>query len=62
VKERKIVICEKDTKTGLGVLGQHESGGFQIEGLEQRMVSCFCVNPVESSAESGIVAVLFVLG
>jgi hypothetical protein len=62
VEKGEIVVGEKDTETRLCVLGQHKSGGFQIEVLEERMVSGFEINPVKSDCHSGVVAVLFVLG
>jgi hypothetical protein len=46
----------------LRVLGQHKPGGFQIEMLEERMVSGFEIDPVKGDCEGGIIAVLFVLG
>jgi len=62
VEKGEIVIGEKDTETGLRVLGQHKPGGFQIEVLEERMVPGFEINPVKGDRHGGIVAVLFVLG
>jgi hypothetical protein len=62
VEKGEIVVGEKDTETGLRVLGQHKPGGFQIEMLEERMVSGFEIDPVKGDCEGGIVAVLFVLG
>ena len=62
VKKREIVVGEKDTETRLRVLGQHKPGGFQIEVLEERMISGFEINPIKGDRHGGVVAVLFVLG
>jgi hypothetical protein len=62
VEKGEIVIGEKDTETRLSVFGQHKPRGFQIEVLEERMVSGFEINPVKGDGQGGIVAVLFVLG
>ncbi len=62
VEKGEIVVGEKDTETRLRVFGQHKPGGFQIEVLEERMVSGFEIDPVKGDRHGDVVAVLFVLG